>query len=111
MDELIIDGAKYETNFTNKYKLLKSLKPPKLNKSEIRAFIPGQITDIPAVKGKVVSANTNIISLEAMKMINEIVLDFDIQISEIYVKIGDIVEKNQILIKYSIPKTQKKKKK
>ncbi|MDD3045135.1 MAG: acetyl-CoA carboxylase biotin carboxyl carrier protein subunit [Candidatus Delongbacteria bacterium] len=109
MDELIIDGAKYETNFTRKYELLKSLKPPKLNKSEIRAFIPGQITDIPAVKGKVINAGKNIISLEAMKMINEIVLDYDIQISEIYVKAGDIVEKNQILIKYSIPKTKKKK--
>jgi pyruvate carboxylase subunit B len=105
MDEIIIiDSAKYQTNTTKKYEIAKSKKPPKLNKSEIKAFIPGQITTIPARKGKTVKANSNIISLEAMKMIIEITLDYDITVNEILVKPGDIVEKNQVLVKYSIVK-------
>ncbi len=110
MDEIIIiDGAKYQTDTTRKYELSKAKKPPRINKSEIKAFIPGQITDITAKKGKTVKANSSIISLEAMKMINEIVLDFDIFIEEILVKPGDTVEKNQVLVKYSIPKIKRKK--
>ncbi len=107
MDDIInVDGAEYQTNLTKKYELSKNRKPPQLNKSEIRAFIPGQIVEIPAKKGKTIKAGSNIISLEAMKMINEITLDSDVVIKDIYVNRGDIVEKNQLLVKYSL--TEKK---
>lgn len=109
MAEINIDGAVYETNFTKKFEFLKSKKQKKINKTEIRAFIPGLITDIPSFPGKKVKANMNIISLEAMKMVNEIALDYDIVVRDVLVKVGDTVEKNQILIKYSIPKPKKEK--
>jgi len=105
MDDIInVDGAEYQTNLTKKYELNRKRKPLQLNKSEIRAFIPGQIVEIPAKKGKTIKAGSNIISLEAMKMINEITHDTDILIKEVFVYTGDIVEKNQLLVKYTAVK-------
>jgi biotin carboxyl carrier protein len=50
--------------------------------------------------GDRIKPNTPILSLEAMKMYNEITLIDEIIIQDIQVKIGDSVEKNQILVTY-----------
>jgi biotin carboxyl carrier protein len=100
MDDILkIDDAEYHTTYTKKYKLNK-YSPPELKKKEIKAFIPGQIVKIFAEKGKKIKAGSVILTFEAMKMINEIILDYDITVGEVMVKEGDNVEKNQILVKF-----------
>ena len=100
MDDIIkIDDAEYRTSYTKKYSQNK-FSPPKIKKTEIRAFIPGQIIDIFVDKAKKVKAGSVILTFEAMKMINEITLEYDVEIKEVMVSPGDSVEKNQVLVKY-----------
>lgn len=100
-DILNLDGAGYHTNFTNKYIANRDYKP-KLRDVEMRAFLPGQIIKVFVKKKKKVKANNKLISFEAMKMINEITLNDDIKIEDVFVKKGETVEKNQLLFKYKV---------
>lgn len=100
-DIVSIDNAEYHTNFTNKYLATRGYKPKPKN-VEVRAFIPGQIIKVYTKKGKKVKAGKKLITFEAMKMINEIILNDDILIEDVFVKAGDTVEKNQLMIKYKI---------
>ena len=102
MDDILkIDDAEYHTTYTKKYSLNK-YSPPDIKKKEIKAFIPGQIVKVYAEKSKKMKAGSVILTFEAMKMINEITLDFDITVSDVMVKQGDTVEKNQVLVKFKI---------
>lgn len=97
-DYLEINGIKYKTELTQKYLDRKNYKP-NVN-SDIRAFIPGLIHDIHCKPGDRIKPNTPILSLEAMKMYNEITLIDEVIIQDIFVQIGDSVEKNQILVTF-----------
>ncbi|MFO7810001.1 MAG: acetyl-CoA carboxylase biotin carboxyl carrier protein subunit [Candidatus Delongbacteria bacterium] len=100
MDDIIkIDDAEYLTNYTKKYSLNR-FSPPELEKTEVKAFIPGMVVDIFAEKGKKVKAGTVIMTFEAMKMINEVTLEHDITVKDVLVKKGDTFEKNQVLVKF-----------
>ncbi len=100
-DIINVDNGQYHTNFTNKFLASRGYKPKPKN-VEIRAFIPGQIIKVYTKKGKKVKAGKLLITFEAMKMINEIVLNDDILIEDVFVKAGESVEKNQLLIKYKV---------
>ncbi len=100
-DIVTVDNALYHTNFTPKFLATRGYKP-KPKDVEIRAFIPGQIIKVFTKKGKKVKAGRKLITFEAMKMINEITLVDDIVVENVFVKAGDSVEKNQLLIKYKI---------
>lgn len=100
-DIVSLDGAEYHTNFTNKYIATRGYKP-KLHDVEMRAYLPGQIIKVFVKKKKKVKANNKLISFEAMKMINDITLNDDIKIEEVFVKKGETVEKNQLLFKYKL---------
>ena len=103
-DIVFLDGAEYHTNFTNKYLKSRNYKP-QLKDVEMRAYLPGQIIKVFVKKRKKIKANNILISFEAMKMINDITLNDDIKIEEVFVKKGETVEKNQLLFKYKlIPK-------
>ena len=97
-DYLEINGIKYKTELTQKYLNQKDYKPSIHN--DIRAFIPGLIHAVYCKSGDRIKPNTPIISLEAMKMYNEITLNDEVIIQDVTVKIGDTVEKNQILVTY-----------
>ncbi|MBN2790415.1 MAG: acetyl-CoA carboxylase biotin carboxyl carrier protein subunit [Candidatus Delongbacteria bacterium] len=97
-DHLEINGIKYKTELTQKYLDRKGYKLKKNN--DIRAFIPGLIHKIFCKPGDRIKPNTPIISLEAMKMYNNITLIDEIIIQDVLVKIGDSVEKDQILVTY-----------
>jgi len=101
IDIVTVDSAEYHTNFTPKYLANRGYKPKPKN-VEVRAFIPGQIIKVYTKKGKKVKAGKKLITFEAMKMINEIILYDDILIEDVFVKAGDTVEKNQLMIKYRI---------
>jgi len=64
----------------------------------LRAFIPGTILDIAFKKGDEVKEGDIIMYLEAMKMKNIIKAPFDGVIKKIYVKEGEIVSKNHLLV-------------
>jgi len=100
-DIVTLDGEEYHTNFTNKYLTAKNY-VPRLKDVEMRAFLPGQIIKVYIKKKKKVKAFEKLISFEAMKMINEITLNDDVKIDEVFVKKGDTVEKNQLLFKYKV---------
>jgi biotin carboxyl carrier protein len=100
-DIVQLDGAEYHTNYTNKYLASKGYKP-KTKDTEMHAFLPGQIIRVFIKKKKKVKAFDKLISFEAMKMINDITLNDDIKIEEVFVKKGDTVEKGQLLFKYKV---------
>jgi biotin carboxyl carrier protein len=67
----------------------------------VRAPMPGLILDILIQEGAPVKAGQNIILMEAMKMENQVPAPHDGTINKIYVKKGDSVEEDQLLIEIS----------
>lgn len=100
MDEetpvLIIDDTEYETEIPEY---------PEKNRiesggtREIRAVIPGVVAELHVRKGQKVSIGDVLITLEAMKMYNDIEAEVKGEVAEVNVKKGDKVTKNQLMIK------------
>lgn len=93
---LLIEDVKYKTRLTKKYLNRKPYEP--VNPKKVLSFIPGTITKIYTSKGKKVKAGDKLIDLEAMKMVNTIFAHENNTIAEIYIKEGDMVPKNQVLM-------------
>jgi biotin carboxyl carrier protein len=100
-DIIKVDSADYRTNFTPKFIAKKNYKFGD-KKTEIKSFLPGQIIKVFVKKKKKVKAGKTLVTFEAMKMINEIIAQEDIDIIDVLVKAGDTVEKGQTLIKYKV---------
>lgn len=66
----------------------------------IQAPMPGIIIDIEVEKGQAVKAGSNLLVLEAMKMENVIKCPKDAVIKDIYVSVGQTVDKNKLLIDF-----------
>ena len=66
------------------------------------APMPGKIVDIRCAKGDVITKGRFLLSLEAMKMENEILSPFDIKINEVLVSVNDSASDKQILLKYEL---------
>ena len=96
--KIVIDDAEYSTILTDKY--LASLEQKEKNKDQVCSFIPGVIQGIKVRKGERVKAGNCLVVLEAMKMYNEITVNYSIQIEEICVKKGEVVPKNHVLVKF-----------
>jgi biotin carboxyl carrier protein len=95
---LIIEDVKYKTRLTKKFLNRKPYEP--VDPKKILAFIPGTIKKIYFSKGKKVKAGDKLIDLEAMKMLNTIFAPSNGSIAEIYIKEGDLVSKNHLLMLY-----------
>ncbi len=95
---LLIEDVKYKTRLTKKFLNRKPYEP--VDPKKVLSFIPGTIKKIYTSKGKKVKEGDKLIDLEAMKMINSIFADENRTIAEIYIKEGDMVPKNQVLILY-----------
>jgi biotin carboxyl carrier protein len=95
---LVIEDVKYKTRLTKKFLNRKPYEP--VDPKKILAFIPGTIKKIYFSKGKKVKAGDKLIDLEAMKMLNSIFADNNGTIAEIYIKEGDLVSKNHLLMLY-----------
>jgi biotin carboxyl carrier protein len=96
---LLIENIKYRTLFTKKYQDKKPYTPKDIKK--ISAFIPGTITNIYVAPKKKVKMGDKLLVLEAMKMRNDIIAPMDGTIKEVYVKEGDKVTKEKILIEFN----------
>ena len=95
-ETLIIDDVKYKTLLTNKFKNRKKYQPK--NPKEITAFIPGTIKDIFIKQNSNVKEGDKLLILEAMKMENEVLSPMSGKIKKIWVKMGERVTKEQLLI-------------
>jgi biotin carboxyl carrier protein len=93
---LLIEDVKYKTRLTKKFLNRKFYEPA--DPKKVLSFIPGTIKKIYTAKGKKVKAGDKLLDLEAMKMVNTIFADDNNAIAEIYVKEGDMVSKNQLLL-------------
>ncbi|GAB1404021.1 MAG: acetyl-CoA carboxylase biotin carboxyl carrier protein subunit [Lentimicrobiaceae bacterium] len=93
---LIIDNIKYKTTLTTKYQQRKVYEP--IDQGKIKSFIPGTIRKIFVKEGAKVKQGTQLLELEAMKMLNSIVAPFDGVVDKVNVKTGDMVAKNIVLV-------------
>jgi biotin carboxyl carrier protein len=96
MEFLIVQGAKYQTTLTRKFKNRKIWQP--YNPNLITSFIPGTIIDIMVKTGQKVRAGIPILVLEAMKMHNNVLMPFDGEIVKIHIKQDEIVPKNYVMV-------------
>ncbi len=99
---LVIEGGLYKTQLTTKFKNRKNWEAPDLN--HIYSFIPGTVIDIYVKKGEKVKAGQTLLTLDAMKMHNQIRMPFDGEIVKINIRKDQVIPKNQILIEVK-PKT------
>ncbi len=93
---LIVDGVKYKTLLTDKYKKRSKFKEHDPN--VLTAFIPGTIVEVFTKQGKKVKEGDTLLILEAMKMRNVVMAPHDGVVQTLAVKVGDIVSKNQLMI-------------
>lgn len=95
-DFLIIQGAKYKTTLTGKYKNRTAWKEP--NHNLIYSHMPGTVIEIRAKANQKIRKGETLMVLEAMKMYNNVLMPFDGEIVQINVKPADIIPKNHLMI-------------
>lgn len=97
IQHLIIDDTVYETEIPDGYirKVIKEIS----GKKDIRAVIPGVISEVRVRKGQMISKGHVVVILEAMKMLNAIETEIDGKVAEILVAAGDRVAKGHLMIK------------
>jgi pyruvate carboxylase len=93
---IIIDNIKYKTTLTKKFMARKSYEPINFNK--VYSFIPGTVRKVFVKEGAKVKKGTQLLELEAMKMVNNITAPVDGVVTKINVKSGDLVSKSVLLV-------------
>ncbi len=95
-ENLRIGDTIYRTKITDSFKARKKYSTPDPRK--LLAFIPGTIAEILVKKGQKVKEGEILMLLEAMKMKNHVKAPFDGKVKVIYVKKGQIVTKNLVIL-------------
>jgi Acetyl/propionyl-CoA carboxylase, alpha subunit len=98
LSSIIIDDTVYESQLNSKFINRKKYRPvdPKI----ISARIPGIIRSISVRNGQSVNQGDQLLTLEAMKMMNNLKSHLNAKIKKIYVKEGEMVAKGQILVEF-----------
>lgn len=91
---LVVEGVKYKTLLTSKYKNRKKYSDPEPNK--VLAFIPGTVAKMLIAQGKQAKEGEVVMILDAMKMMNKVIAPMDGEVNY-HIKENQIVSKNQIL--------------
>ncbi len=94
--EMRVGDTIYKTQLNDMYKNRKPYRPP--NSRELFSFIPGTISEVNVRKGSKVKEGEVLALLEAMKMKNQVLAPFDGKVKAVYVKSGQIVPKNFLMI-------------
>lgn len=99
---LSINNKRYEASVsTHLDKLIKKMGFKQANSSEIKnlkAPMPGLVTDIKVIAGDEIKKGDSLIVLEAMKMENILKAENNSVVKEVKVKVKSSVEKNEVLI-------------
>lgn len=93
--DFVVTARKYKTTLTNKYKnrpVWKHRQP-----GDIYSALPGTIIQIAVTEGQAVREGELLLILEAMKMLNRIVIPVTGIVQEITVKKGDKIGKDVLL--------------
>lgn len=98
LQSLVIEDVRYKTRLSKKFLARKNYVPQ--DPKKIVSFIPGTIVNVFVKKGSKVKEGEKLMELEAMKMVNTIFSPADGVLKEVYVKNGDLVTKNQLLLQY-----------
>jgi biotin carboxyl carrier protein len=103
--QIQIDGRIYQVQISDAVdqQILKmNLKSKKSNQlKELRAPMPGLVRQVNVKVGDQVDAGDSLFILEAMKMENILKSPVNGTVSDLFVKPGESVEKNQILLSFS----------
>lgn len=98
MEELEIGSAIYQTRLTAKFTNRKSWKRP--DERKVVAVIPGTIQRLMVAEGDEVAEGSPLMILEAMKMLNEVRAPIQGVIKKIYIKEGEQVSKEFLLLEF-----------
>ncbi|MBW1802526.1 MAG: acetyl-CoA carboxylase biotin carboxyl carrier protein subunit [Deltaproteobacteria bacterium] len=95
-DRLEIDGTFYSTEIPEGSlgKPFQGMPDPR----HVQAIIPGTIVDISVKEGQAVAAGQGLITLETMKMRNEVEAEISGRIAKVFVSVGENVKKNQLMV-------------
>ncbi|NOY50078.1 MAG: acetyl-CoA carboxylase biotin carboxyl carrier protein subunit [Chlorobi bacterium] len=96
LSSIVVDGGKYMTNLTEKYK--NRPRYQEYDPCKIKSFIPGTIVDINVKPGRKVVEGEVMLVLEAMKMRNSIVAPCDGRVKKLYVSLQQMVPKDFLMI-------------
>jgi len=103
--QIQIDGRIYQVQISDAVdqQILKmNMKSKKSNQlKELRAPMPGLVRQVNVQVGDQVDAGDSLFILEAMKMENILKSPVNGTVSDLFVKPGESVEKNQILLNFS----------
>jgi biotin carboxyl carrier protein len=103
--QIQIDGRIYQVQISDEVDqqiLTMNLKSKKSNQlKELRAPMPGLVRQVNVQAGDQVDAGDSLFILEAMKMENLLKSPVNGTVSDLFVKPGESVEKNQILLSFS----------
>jgi pyruvate carboxylase subunit B len=95
--DFVVTARKYKTLLTNKY-----MNRPVWQKhepGEVISSLPGTVIEVRVKTGERVKEGELIMILEAMKMMNRVVAPVSGIIREVYIKEGDKIGKNHLMIK------------
>jgi biotin carboxyl carrier protein len=93
---LLTSSGGFKTSLTKKFINRKSWKVP--NPKKITALIPGTIIDVYVKNGQKVKKGETLLILEAMKMLNQIIMPFDGKIKKVLVNPDEKIPKDHIMI-------------
>ncbi len=94
--DFVILVRKYKTTLSKKFTNRKPYVAP--NPHEIKSHIPGTIIKINVKEGSKVKAGDPILILEAMKMMNKVIMPMDVKIKKIHVTKGEKVPKGRVMV-------------
>ncbi|MDD5569703.1 MAG: acetyl-CoA carboxylase biotin carboxyl carrier protein subunit [Bacteroidales bacterium] len=94
--DLFVEHGNYKTLPNKKFQARKPYK--KRDFKKITAFIPGKIISVDVQKGDKVTTETCLVVLEAMKMKNKLFPSLDGIVKDVYVKAGEMVKKDMVLV-------------
>jgi len=93
---LVVNGDKYRTLFTEKYKNRKKWEQPDFKK--ITSVIPGTVIKVYVKEGQKVKEGDLMMVLESMKMKNKIYFPIDGTVKKIHISEGERIPKNHLMI-------------
>ncbi len=94
--EFIVTARKYKTTLSKKYLARQKWEP--IVPGQARAFLPGTITKVFVKPKQKVKEGDLLMIHEAMKMLNRVVAPIDGVVKEIYVKEGQRIPKNFVMV-------------